>query len=166
MNKHNKKFRQRITIKLKPLLKEWMLCKINDYAVSSEKNEILRILAPYISYAPKNYVFKKLEGHEYLTIELPYKFFHFDMQKTLYVSEINQSEFNKTLYLMFRNRFWDYCEEKIKNGSQIKKTILKFCIDNNIAFESINYEALKKDLYRKRKNKNMNRKLSLKCPKF
>lgn len=161
--------KQRIILKFTKLsLKEWMHCKLNDYEVSCEQNEMMRILAPYLNYAPSDYIFKNLTGEEYLPLILPERsFFHLDTRKTLYVSEKNQKEFEKTLYLIFRNRLWDYIEDKMRYSRQFKKIILQFCTDHNVTFQHINYEALKKDFYRKRKNKKKHwRKMSLKCPQF
>ena len=156
---------QDIIIELKPHLAEWVKTKLNDYDIPAEQNEILRILRPYITVAPEEYVFSpQINTPQKIRVTLPNKFAGLDTRKTLWVSPLNQKEFEKTIKLIFRNRFWDYAEDKLRYTKKIKTVILQFCADHNISFEHINYDTLKKDLYRKKKSKKHCRKMSLNSP--
>ena len=148
--------RQTLTIKLKPHLQEFLICKLADEASeASKKNLIGAILSPLIDYAPKDYVFEKLSGKEYITFELPDRLGGKDTrQRAVVISNKNQREFERILGIYFMDIFFQYVDDKIRYTSEIKKCIMQFCADYNISYNHINYERLKKAYYRRQKAQN------------
>jgi hypothetical protein len=162
--------KQTLTVKLKPYLQEFLLCKLSDEAAeASKRNLIGAMLSPLVEYAPRDYIFKKKDGPDYITFEIPREL---GKKETRYgvltISEGNQREFERMLTSYFNDIFFQYVDDKIRYTTEIKKCILLFCSDYDISFNSITYEMLKKKYYRRKKSINRNkiftRKMSLSSP--
>lgn len=146
---------QTLTLKLKPYLQEFLICKLADEAsVASSKNLIGAILGPLIEYAPKDYVFTKKSGPTHITFKIPQNLNLKDNRGNIYISNANQKNFERTLKLYFTEIFIAYVNDKIRFNNEIKKSILMFCTDYNISFTHITYEMLKKKYYRFQTKKN------------
>lgn len=162
-----------ITIKLKPYLQEYLICKFNEHIYASSKNIIGALLKPFIEYLPPESIPTFPTGSEYLTITLPW--YHEIEQRgaALYISEENQANFQRMLEIHFKDVFYSYMDDKIRyivpnKDGKIKKCIIQFCSDYEIRYNNINYEMLKKAYYRhskaREKLKLFSGKLSLMCP--
>ena len=162
--------RQTLTVKLKPYLQEFLICKLADEASeASKRNLIGAMLDPLVQYAPRDYVFEKKEGPEFITFELPYDIGGKDPRgSAIVISEENQNKFERLLSMYFKDIFFRYVDDKIRYKREIKKCILMFCGDYNISFNEITYEMLKKAYYRFKKTQSTRKilsgKLSLCCP--
>lgn len=162
--------RQALTIKLKPYLQEFLICKLADEAAeASRKNLIGAMLDPLVQYAPRDYVFKKYSGPEYISFELPYDLGGKDPRgSAIIISDENQRKFERLLALYFKDIFFRYVDDKIRYTGEIKKCILLFCADYHISFNEITYDMLKKAYYRYKKGLTarniLSGKLSLTCP--
>ncbi len=161
--------RQTITLKLKPYLQEFLVCKLHDNAhIASRKNLIGAMLAPLIEYTPKDHVFERKKGPDYFTLEITQNLGLKDNRGNLYISETNLAHFERSLKIYFNEIFLSYVNDKVRYNNEIKKCILMFCSDYNISFNYITYEMLKKKYYREQKNskkqKKLSPKLSLCCP--
>ena len=168
--------KQTITIKLKPWLQEYLRCKLKDPESASRKNIVGALLTPFLEYTPKDYVYHKKSGPEYMTFELPTLMGDKNTRSgNLYISEDNMKNFERVLDMVFKDHFYSYVDDKIRyiettsgKSGTIKTCIEQFCMDLNISYNHINYEMLKKSYYRKRESeKKTNKhiiKLSLTCP--
>ncbi len=162
--------KQTLTVKLKPYLQEFLICMLGDEAaVASRKNLIGAMLSPLIQYCPKDYVFSKTEGPEYITFELPHGLGGKDPRgSAIIITDKNQREFERMLSIYFKDIFFRYVDDKIRYSGEIKKCILAFCADYNISFNHITYETLKKSYYRFKKGQSARKilsgNMSLCCP--
>ena len=149
--------RPSITIKLKPHLQEFLLCKLQEAAlVASTKHFIGAMLAPMLCYADTDTTPPKGKPPEYITFQLPHWIGGKNIRNhTVYMPQKNQKEFERILSIYFREVFYQYVDDKIRYLRQAKKSILSFCIYYNISFNKITYEMLKKSYYRYRKKKNI-----------
>ena len=145
--------RQTITIKLKPHLQEFLVCKLADEAAqASRKNLIGAMLDPLLQYCCGDYVFEKRTGPEFITFELPYGISGKDPRgSAIVISKENEQKFERLLNLYFKDIFFRYVDDKIRYTVEIKKCILMFCSDYNLSFNHITYEMLKKSYYRFKK---------------
>ena len=157
-----------ITIKLKPWLQEYLMCKLNDPTLNaSNKNIIGALLTPFLEYTPKGLYPKNNKGKDYITFKLPNWLGKKDNRNgTVYISDENQKNFERILMVHFKDCFFSYIDDKIRYTKQIKICILQFCADHNISFNNITYEMLKKSYYRRKKSQKSTMKLSLSCPLF
>jgi len=164
--------KQTITIKLKPYLQEFLVCKLGDPDISN-KNIIGALMSPFLQYVPKDYVYKPMKGDDYISFDLNRINTRLDTRLGIYVSEEGQKDFQRVLYLHFKDIFVSFVDDKIRYTKQIKKCILQFCFDYNMTFDKISYQTLKKMYYRekkrqeeqKQKNKGKSHlNLSLNCP--
>lgn len=146
----------KVTVKLRPYLREFLICKLQDEeGFSSRKSIIGAMLEPLLESNPNGYV-PQSPCQDSFTFTIPYKFngkncaFH-----TMYISEHNQRLFERMLYLYFKDVFHSYVEDKQRYMKEIKACILMFCSDYHITFNAINYESLKKSYYRYSQKKNV-----------
>jgi len=146
---------QRVTIKLKPHLQEFIKSILNDECLyTSRKSVIGAMITPFVEIAPKNYVFSQSKGPDYITLTLAGKLSDIDHRGApIIISEENQKNFERLLGIYFKDIFFRYVDDKIRYTNEIKKCILMFCRDYNISFTHITYEMLKKAYYRYKKCK-------------
>lgn len=178
--------KQTITVKLKPYLQEYLQCKLSEPLTASKRNIIGIMIQPFLEARPRNETPQFPVGPDYITFELPISGNPNTRNGTLYVSEINQRNFEKILDAHFKDLFFSFADDKIRytileagsnsaRNPEIKSVILQFCADFNISFNNITYEMLKKSYYRRRmlleendntlnKVKKFSTKLSLSCP--
>ncbi len=157
--------RPTITIKLKPYLQEFLICKLSDHDFLSQKNVITAMIEPLLEYAPGHILTEKPSKNS-VTLKLPQKInLKYTINHTVYISEHNQRIFERMLKLYFKDVFHFYVADKIRYTKSIKDSIFLFCIDYQISFNAINYELLKKSFYRFQKLREKNKyKTSLMCP--
>jgi hypothetical protein len=167
-----------ITIKLKPYLQEYLVCKLNSDDLTAKRTLIGVFMKPFLEYRPSGEQPEFSTGKEYVTIKLP-TYRDIDVRNgTIYISENNQVEFERILNAHFWDVFFSFIDDKVryfhsnttKKGA-IKKCILQFCSDYNISYNHLNYEMMKKAYYRERcsggKNRNIfTNNLSLTCPLY
>lgn len=167
----------KLTIKLKPYLQEYLQCKLGEPVNASTRNIVGALMRPLLQYRPKDVDHEFIDGPEYMHIDIVgYDFINI-RQGTVWMHPDNQAIFEKQLDAHFKDLFFAYMNDKvryslldrkgkvIRNG-QIKNIILQFCSDYNITFNSITYEMLKKYYYRKSQefDKKFRQKMSLRCP--
>lgn len=159
-----------VTIKLKPHLQEFLLCSHGSNKVSY-KDIYGSMLAPYLEYTPADKTPTLVQQEKsFLQLELAHWLGGKEIRNgSVYVSEENQKNFERTLSLYFREIFFNYMDDKIRYNDQIKICIEKFCMDYRISFDHITYEMLKKAYYRhqlKKKDEISTTKVSLNCPLY
>ena len=154
-----------ITIKIKPYLQEFIKSRLNETADSSLKDIIGATLLPFIESMPKGVVPVMDHGDEFMEIDLVHinSRHGADIRGNLYISAKNQSHLERILTLHFDDLFFQFVDDKRRydvlldskrfNKGQLKLIILQFCAENNIPFNHLNYEMLKKKYYRKEKKK-------------
>ena len=142
-----------VTIKLKPYLKEYIQCKFNG-RMDERNNLIISIIKPFLERIPVGYRHKKnVNTEELLIIPLPVIDKFWDGK--VYVSDENLENIERIIYAHFKDALFSYLDDKTRYTPEIKKCILQFCSDNNITFNSTNYDTLKKAYYRARKKHNI-----------
>ncbi len=150
----SKKENPTVALKLKPYLKEFLICKLQEEIhYSSRKSIIGAIIEPLVEYIPKG-TNPSTKSEDDFTFTIPYNFNKLDArQHTIYISEHNQRIFERILNLYFKEVFFSYMDDKVRYHNEIQKCILLFCSDYNITFNKINFESLKKAYYRYRQKK-------------
>lgn len=177
--------RQTVTVKLKPYLQEYLICKLQEPLTASKRNIIGAMIQPFLEVRPRNIAPEFHSGPEYITFELPVSGSPNTRNGTVYVTEENQRNFERILDAHFKDLFFSYADDKLRysilepgsrtvRNPEIKNVILQFCADFNLSFNNITYEMLKKSYYRRRllleqesplkKVKKFGTKLSLTCP--
>lgn len=167
---------QTITIRLKPHLQEYLRCKLGQESLTAKRTFIGPLLRPFLQIRPQKVPPVMATGEEYITIEIP-TYMRFEVRRgSAYMSERNQAEFERILNAHFWDYFFSYMDDKVRyfasettRKGAIKRCILQFCSDNNISYNHINYEMMKKAYYRRRKEspkkeKKFANNLSLGCP--
>lgn len=166
-----------LTIKLKPYLQEYLICKLGDPVNASTRNIVGALLRPLLQYRPKDIDHEFIDGPDYMQINIVQYNFIDIRQGTVWMHPDNQVIFEKQLDAHFKDLFMSYMNDKVRyslldrkgkviRNSQIKNIILQFCSDYNLTFNSITYEMLKKYYYRKSQEfeKKLPHKMSLRCP--
>lgn len=165
-----------ITVKIKPWLKEFLVCKFGEPVIAERNSLTGALIGPLLEYTPDNYIPVKYLREESIEIDVPR-----DLTKNatrtdfgnVYVSDYNQQIFERGVSELFKEILFNYMNDKIRyenrfRSSNFKDCIYQFCIDYNISFNSIQYENLKKMYYRHRKKREKlkitGRNLSLMCP--
>lgn len=134
-----------ISIKMKPYLKEFIVCYCGDGiepVIASKKNIVGIYLEPLLERPPITLP-KTEKGEEYLRVELC----GYDVTKVdtnNYISPSNQKLFQDMVHEFFKELFCNYVDERMRLGFSKKQSILQFCKSYNIPFNNINYEMLKK----------------------
>lgn len=167
----------RLTIKLEPYLQEYLTCKLNDPVFASGRNIIGAIIRPFLELVPKNKTPERTLGTNSFTFEIPHQDWIDNRAGTVWISPYNQKNVERILKAHFKDALFSYVDDKRRyrimdnNGkvlrrSCIKDILLQFCSDNNITFNKVNYETLKKIYYRKTVENSalFSKKLSLSCP--
>ena len=164
-----------VTVRLRPYLQEYLLCKMGNKVDGSLKSFIGTIVRPFITYLPLGgdpYFYKKLDGYkqeEYFEIELPFYDGINHRRGTVYMPESNFKDFERIISVHFWDLFYNYVDDKIRYNKRIKRVIIQFCTDYHITYNYVTYEMLKKSYYR-RKKKNKSNIFgvfsSLSCPCF
>ena len=152
--------RQTITIRLKPALHEFLRRNLqDDDQVASCCNFIGTLVRPFLSLRPEKTAPEFPSGPDAITIKLPL-YPDLDVRHgTVYMSPDNQKHFEKILDAHFKEVFYNFVDDKVrylrkehtKKGA-IKKSILQFCSDYRLSFDSTTYEMLQKSYYRRVKN--------------
>ena len=153
-----------ITVRLKPYLREFLICKLQEDAnCISRINIIGAILEPLVAYLPKNEPLPKPHPDDF-TFEIPTVFNLLNTKHhTVYVPEYNQKIFARILRMYFYEIFFNYMDDKVRYKDEIKDCIFLFCSDYNITFNQIKFDTLSKSYYRYRQKKKRYN-LSLTCP--
>jgi hypothetical protein len=170
--------RPTITIKLKPNLHEFIKRKLDEEDYATKLNIVGTIIRPFLSIRPVGTDPDLTTGPEYITLRLPY-FDDLNIRNgTVYMSDENQKHFEKILDAHFKELFYNYVDDKVRylrkeytTKGAIKKSILQFCSDYNLSFDTVTYDMLKKSYYRRRKKITkkppfFSSMLSLNCPLF
>ena len=153
----------KVTVRLKPHLREFLTSKLKEEAnFSSRKRIIGAILEPLVELMPKDA--KPLSKHkDNFTLTLPINFAGINTRHhSVYISEENQKIFARIISLYFKEIFFNYMDDKVRYYEEIQQCIFMFCSDYNLTYSHINVESLKKAYYRYRKKKSP--KLSLISP--
>jgi hypothetical protein len=156
--------RPSVTVKLKPYLQEYLLCELRTN-MASKRNIIGILLHPFLEKRPAGIPPFIPEGPDYITFLLPGDHKK-DIRGNLWVSPDNQQLFERFLEWHFKQLFFHYMNYRVNEYKSFKKAILQFCIDHEFTFSNINYEMLKKDYYRKRKRKNIEKSFPQTVPGF
>ena len=155
--------RPSVTIKLKPYLQEYLLCELRTN-MASKRNIIGILLQPFLEKRPQ--VFLHLFRMVLITSLFYFHEKKKDIRGNLWVSPDNQQLFERFLEWHFKQLFFHYMNYRVNEYKSFKKAILQFCIDHEFTFSNINYEMLKKDYYRKRKRKNIEKSFPQTVPGF
>lgn len=153
------------TIKIKPYLKEFILCRfLNNRFQASADDALGTTIKPFLISSPCNLI--KLEADEndnYFTFELP----NYSDKKVIvfnYIDPRSQKYIEEIFELLFREAMFHHVQQNLElNGGLIKDWIINWCRFNNITFSKVNYETLKKAFYRYRmdqENKEKNEKIN------
>lgn len=152
-----------VTVKIKPWLKEFLMCRFGDPVQANSKNFPGIIISPLVEYTPDDYTPERYPPTESLDIEIP-RDLAINAPRSdsgnIYISKDNQVRFEKGVAVIFKDEFFYYLDDKIRylskeriRSSNMKDSIYQFCIDNKVRFNSLTYENLKKMYYRYRKNR-------------
>ena len=165
-----------VTVKIKPWLKEFLICKFG-HPVSAERNSLPgALLGPLLEYTPENFIPQKYNEDESIDLEIPRDLTKYARRSdygNVYVSDYNQQIFQRGVSELFKEVLFNYMDDKIRyegvqRSSNMKDCIYQFCIDYKITFNAIQYENLKKMYYRHRKKRSnvkiVGRSLSLMSP--
>ena len=144
-----------VTIKLKPYLKEYIVCKLAN-RFDDRNNIILAIVKPFIERIPAGYKpISQPTDEEHLEVKIP----TFESVETrdgkVYISKENQENIERIVHAHFKDALFSYIDDKARYTPEIKKCIMQFCADNNITYNHTNYDTLKKAYYRARKKRNI-----------
>ncbi len=147
--------RPTITVKLKPYLQEFLICKLGEAATNATPKHVIgAIIAPMLEYAGKEDLPRYETGQQCITFELPNCVGGKNIRSySVFMPPEKQEEFQRILSLYFKDVFYQYVNDKLRYEKQIKKCILSFCTFYNITFNKITYEMLKKSYYRYKKKK-------------
>ena len=156
--------RPSVTIKLKPYLQEYLLCELRTN-MASKRNIIGILLHPFLEKRPADIPPFIPEGPDYITFLLPGDNKK-DIRGNLWVSPENQQVFERFVEWHFKQMFFHYMTYRVKEYRSFKKAIYQFCVDHEFTWSNINYELLKKDYYRKRKRKNIEKSFPQTVPGF
>jgi len=156
--------RPSVTVKLKPYLQEYLLCELRSN-LASKRNIIGILLQPFLEKRPAGVPPFMPESPEYITFFLPYEKKK-NIRGNLWVSPENQQLFERFVEWHFKQLFFHYMNYRVKEYRSFKLAIVQFCQDHDFTYSHINYELLKKDYYRKRKRKNIEKSLPLSVPGF
>lgn len=151
-----KNSRPTITIKLKPYLQEYLRSELRNQNIASKRNIIGKIIRPFLVIRPAGVNPEFSKSSDYITFELPY-YEDMNILNNLYITPENQKIIEGFLELHFKDLFYHYMKDKVRFYRSFKKCILQFCADHNLTFDYINYEMLKKDFYRRRKEEDTSR---------
>lgn len=164
------------TIKIKPYLKEFILCRFLDGQYRCTADDPLgNMIKPFLISASVNLVRIDVDSDEtYFTFELPN---YSDKKVTIhnYIEPKNQRYIEYIFELMFREAMFHHVLQNIEmNGGLIKDWIINWCRMNNITFSNVNYDTLKKAFYRyrmaqenkKKNDKSCTRLLPCTSPKY
>lgn len=156
-----------VSIKIKPFLQEFLLCSHGSNKVGY-RDIFGCMLAPYLEYIPADTATLPQATDDTFTLELAQDLGGKELRNgTVYISEENQKNFERTLNLYFKSQFIHYMTDKVRYYKQIKLAIEQFCIDHHLKMDHISYEMLKKTFYRHQVQKKTNLstgKVSLTCP--
>ena len=169
--------RPTLTIKLKPHLQEFLRCKLNEEALLATKRNFIGItIRPFLEVGRDPLPPISRQDPLSVTFQLP-NYNDLNVRNgTVFMSEDNQAHFERILDAHFKDLFFSFVDDKIRYlrkettaKGAIKKSILQFCSDYSISFNSITYDMLKKAYYRRSKmtlkpRKLFSSNLSLTCP--
>jgi len=156
--------RPSVIIKLKPYLQEYLLCELRSN-MASKRNIIGILLFPFLEKRPADVPPFIPEGPDYITFYLPGDNKK-DIRGNLWISPENQQLLERFVEWHFKQLFFHYMNYRVKEYRSFKKAIMQFCIDHDFSYSHINYEMLKKDYYRKRKRKNLEKSFPQTVPGF
>ena len=158
--------RPTITIKLKPHLQDYIRYVMqfdgnvveNSMMVATSRSYLGRLIAPFLSYRPpdeppllpgpeRNLFTFMIMNYEDLDVRF----------NTVWISERNQYNIQNIIESHFRVQFRIYADDKVRylreehtGKGSIKKTIIQFCGDMNIAYDDVTYDMIAKGYYRSR----------------
>ena len=150
-----------VYIKLKPYLQEFLKSRLNEDPSSSLRTIIGATITPFIERLPKGVPPLIGQSEEYIEIDLKRldDSFNQDIRGTNYISPRNQEHISRILDAHFEDLFFQYMDDKKRydivvnnkrhRKGQLKLIILSFCSENNIPFNQVTYEMLKKKYYRR-----------------
>jgi hypothetical protein len=137
------------TIKIKPYLREFILNRYLDGKYQCSADDPLgTTIKPFLTVPPANIMPLPSDSDDsYFSFEIPS--YHDKQPKYCYVTPYGQRYVEKIFELLFRDAMFHFIYQNIEvNGGQIKDWIINWCGINNITFEVLNYDTLKKAYYR------------------
>lgn len=151
-----------VTIKLKPILQQYILHNQNGCVVASRRSFLGKLVHIFLSPVPPGEVPTLGTSPEFITIYLPYME-DLGVEGCLWISPENQVRLENILDAHFREIFLFYVNDKIRYAlvtphgrvvrrARIKDAIIQFCVDYGLSYSEICYESLKKRHYRNRKH--------------
>ena len=152
--------RPTITIKLKPHLQEFIRCKMMEDEMSASLRSFVGVvIRPFLQVRPDDVAPEFPCGPGYMTLPLPY-FDDLNVKNgNIWMSPENQINFERIIDGHFRELFFNFVDDKVRylrkehtGKGSIKKSILQFCSDYNMSFNSTTYDMLQKSYYRRRNN--------------
>jgi hypothetical protein len=164
------------TIKIKPYLKEFILCRFLSGQYRSSADDILgQTIKPFLVSSPENLTrITATSDDNFFTFELP----NYSDKKVTYHNYIrpeHQRYIERIFEYFFREAMFHFVKQNHElNRGDIKDWIINWCNLNNITFAKVNYETLKKAYWRyrvdqeeKEKNeKNTSRSLPCVSPRY
>ena len=137
-----------VEIKIKPYLKEYFTNMYGSEPIqATTANKLFPFLLQYLTHRPSGW--KPPESKkDNLLFELPYSE-HVNVRSLNYISPKHFPEIRSFLYGKFWGDFISYMNQKVfKKRWQQKAAIIHFMLDNDMSWDKVDYETLKKIYYR------------------
>ncbi|MFP4449274.1 MAG: hypothetical protein ACLFPH_11115 [Bacteroidales bacterium] len=152
-----------VEVKVKPYLKDYFINLYSENGkepiVASTANKLFPFLSQYLTYRPKGWK-PPVSEQDNLLFELPYSD-RFNVKSLNYISPKHFREIRSFLYGMFWGDFVTYMNEKVNHKKWQKKyAIIRFMDDNNMSWDKVDMETLKKIYYRYQFNVKKTKKIS------
>jgi hypothetical protein len=142
-----------VVIKLRPYLRDWV---VNEYGLDNDEpvlatqgNKLFPFLSTYLTKVPSKHK-DHLPDREHLRIYLPYNEV-IRVRNLLFINKDHYPEIQSFFYGRFYCKFILFMNDRhIKQKLNIKPCINDFCRLNNINFDKVNYDSLKRIYHRYR----------------
>jgi hypothetical protein len=143
------------TIKLKPSLQEFVRCAyLNGESKVTAADTFGKLIKPWLSIPPKDYVPALSASQHEFTFELPL-YSDKNTASNFYIYPHGQAYITVILDAIFRSQLNLHLDNMLVRCPtlQIKDAIYDYCYSYGISLENVSYEALKKSYYRYRQKK-------------
>lgn len=143
-----------VEIPTKPYIKSYLLSQLGEKPVLKNGNEpIGNKLHDLLEHSTNEYGYREISSLyvDKVKIYIPGHWFR---QRGANLNATNVRNFNRFIELLIKSRFYQMMDENMEIIDNIKENINDVRTRLGIDFESWSYDAMQKDYYRYRKEKN------------
>jgi len=139
-----------VAIKIKTYLKDYFTHKFGEEPIkATNDNKLFPFLLRYLKPKPKKWK-PPVSSSDILLLELPFNR-SVNIRHCNYIHSKDFSSISSFFYGIFWSNFIEYMNKKVIDERwQIKYSIIHFMDTNNIQFDKVNYDSLKRIYYRYR----------------